>query len=209
MKLKSSSSSRLPAPVELAWSHNGEKWRVTAWPEPQFERCIGDRWKSDVPDEEVLRAGAQALGQANWQRYLEFVPVAERAVLRQFKFGRLSALHVLTQYPDLLATLAETPALTAYLADHLSLCAAETLSGKEIAAVHERDGVYGVLQRLGLPSSRQTLAILRNIIDPDLPKRLLEPLRAALWEPASISVLQRSPVITERNLVHCCHALAA
>jgi hypothetical protein len=68
---------------------------------------------------------------------------------------------------------------------------------------------YGVLEWLGLPASRQTLTILRNISDRDVAKRFLEPLRSMLWEPRSIFALQRVPEITDRYLARACHALAA
>jgi len=51
--------------------------------------------------------------------------------------------------------------------------------------------------------------ILRNLVDPDVPRRLLEPLRSMLWEPAAIFALQRMPEITDQKLARCCHALAA
>ena len=79
----------------------------------------------------------------------------------------------------------------------------------EIEAVYEREGIFGLLQWLGLPASRQTLAILRNITDPDLSRRLLEPLRAALWEPEAIWALTHARAITDECLAKACHALAA
>ena len=79
----------------------------------------------------------------------------------------------------------------------------------EIAAVHEREGVFGLLQWLGLPASRQTLEILRNVADPDLPRRLLEPLRSALWEPEVIWSLSRGGSVSDEQLARACHALAA
>jgi hypothetical protein len=60
-----------------------------------------------------------------------------------------------------------------------------------------------------LPASRQTLAILQNLASADVPKRFLEPLRTLLWEPRTIFALQRVPAITDRQLAHYCHALAA
>jgi hypothetical protein len=75
--------------------------------------------------------------------------------------------------------------------------------------VHEREGIFGVLQWLGLPSSRQTLAILRNVAAPDLPRKLLEPLRTALWEPETIWTLSHEPVLTDARIEAACHALAA
>ena len=75
--------------------------------------------------------------------------------------------------------------------------------------MQERSGVFGVLEWLGLPASRQTLGILRSVVEPDLPRRLLEPLRTVLWEPRTIFALQRLPALTDRHLARFCHALAA
>ena len=69
--------------------------------------------------------------------------------------------------------------------------------------------IFGVLEWLGLPASPQTLAILQHFADPDLPIRLLEPLRARLWEPETILELQHTEEITGRQLDRCCHARAA
>ena len=76
MKLKA--LTRLSAPILLSWSHEGSLWRVTCWPEVQFERQDGQgqTWTPAVPDEGVFFAAARALSTADWQKYLEFVPVA-------------------------------------------------------------------------------------------------------------------------------------
>ena len=42
-----------------------------------------------------------------------------------------------------------------------------------------------------------------------LPHRLLEPLRAALWEPQAIWALLHAPTLTDERLAEACHALAA
>jgi hypothetical protein len=60
-----------------------------------------------------------------------------------------------------------------------------------------------------LPASRQTLGILQQITDPDLPRRLLEPLRLNLWEPEGIWLLRHAGPMTDRQLARRCHALAA
>ena len=60
-----------------------------------------------------------------------------------------------------------------------------------------------------LPASRQTLAILRNVVQPNLPRRFLEPLRSMLWEPKALTTLQKTPALTDRQLSHYIHALAA
>ena len=43
----------------------------------------------------------------------------------------------------------------------------------------------------------------------DLPRRLLEPLRSALWNPAAPLRFERTPALSERALAAGCHALAA
>lgn len=196
-------------PLSLAWSHCGISYRVTTWPEVRFERLFGDDWVAVSPSEETLASASQTCGAAAWQPYLEFVPTEVREVLERFSFARMEALQVVARCPALVAELAETPALTAYLAAHVSLRGTEGPAWAEINAIHERSGIFGVLEWLGLPASRQTLTILHNMAAPDLPKRLLEPLRTMLWEPRAIFALQRVPAITDRVLEKFCHVLAA
>ena len=196
-------------PLALAWSHGGVPYRVTAWPEVQFERLYGTDWIPIAPSEEVLASAAQACGPLEWRPYLEFVPADVREFLARFSFARMEALQVIARCPALLPALAETPALTAFVAAHVGLRGTARPCWSEIGAVHERNGVFGVLEWLGLPASRQTLAILRNVEEPDLPKRFLAPLRTLLWEPRTIFALQRLPAITDRQLASYCHALAA
>jgi hypothetical protein len=184
-------------------------YRVTPWPEVRFERRYGDEWIPTSPAEDVLASAALELGPLDWRPYLEFVPAGARSFLAQFSFARMAALQVVARCPTLLPELAEIPALTAFLAAHMSLRGTPVPGWEEINAVHERSGIFGVLEWLGLPASRQTLAILRNIAEPDVPKRFLEPLRTMLWEPRTIFTLQRMPAITDRQLARHCHALAA
>ena len=112
----------------------------------------------------------------------------------------MPALAVIVHCPGLFETLVETPALTAFLAAHQGLRGGHHSGWSEIEAVYERGGVFGLLQWLGLPASRQTLAILRNIADPDLPRRLLEPLRSALWEPEVIWALSHELALTDEEM---------
>lgn len=198
-----------PVPLALTWSHAGAPWRVTPWPEVRFESRYGDEWIPAEATSEVLACAAQSCGPVGWQAYLEFVPAEVRELLGRFAIARMEALLVIARCPSLVRTLSDTPSLTAYLADHAALRGTARPCWAEIEAVHGRSGVFGLLEWLGLPASRQTLAILRNIVEPDLPKRLLEPLRSVLWEPATIFALQRLPAITDRQLARFCHALAA
>lgn len=210
--MKRSSSSRsvkCSVPLALAWSHAGLAYRVTPWPEARFEKRYGDEWIPTSPTEDALASAAQTCGAREWAPYLEFVPAGVRAYLERFAFTRMEALQVAARCPELVAELAATPALTAYVAAHPTLRGTAGACWREINAVFERTGVYGVLEWLGLPASRQTLGILRNVADVDVPKRLLEPLRSLLWEPRAIFLLQRMPAISDRELTQCCHALAA
>jgi len=196
-------------PLALRWAHDGLLHRVTAWPEVRFERRYGSQWIAFDPDELTLAAAAQGCDDAAWQAYLEFVNRDAREFLLRFAATRMEALQVIARSPALLEALAEAPALTAFVASHAALRGTAASAWGELNAVYERGGIFGVLEWLGLPASRQTLAILRNVAQPDLPKRWLGPLRTQLWEPQTIFALQRSPAITEPQLARYCHPLAA
>ena len=196
-------------PLALTWSHCGVAYRVSPWPEVRFECLYGTDWIATSPTEEVLSSAAQAFLPQDWNPYLEFVPTEVREFLRRFTFGRMDALQVVARCPSLLTMIAETPALTSFLASHVSLRGTAEACWEEISAVYERSGVFGVLEWMGLPASRQTLVILGNVVEPDLPKRFLEPLRSLMWEPTAIFALQRMPAITDRMLAQTVNALAA
>jgi hypothetical protein len=126
-----------------------------------------------------------------------------------FKFERLEALAVISQSPELLSELDRCPALTLFLAAHVGLRGTGVPRWAEISAVYLRGGIYAVLEWLGLPASGQTMAVLSRIIDPEIPRYLLSQLRAALWEPSSLFLLQRAEVLTQEDLATRCHPLAA
>ncbi len=195
---------------ELSWIHDGGRWRVTAWPEAAFlvEAAPGC-WSRGVPGEAALASAALGVSPARWRHYLEFVPAEVGAFLGRFAFSRMPALFAVTRCPELAGELMRTPALVAFLVAHRGLRGGETEAWGEITAVFERDGIFGLLQWLGLPASRQTLEVLRRVGDPDLPRRLLEPLRSALWEPEVIWSLGRGGVVSDEQLARACHALAA
>lgn len=204
------SNSRGAATLELVWIHDGLRYRVSLWPEVAFAReSAPGSWDPVEPSEAALASAALGVGAARWRAYLEFVPVAEREFLRQFEFSRMAALAVMVRCPEIFEELVATPALTAFVAAHRGLRGGEQSAWAEMAAVYGREGVFGLLQWLGLPASRQTLTILRNIADPELPRRLLEPLRSALWEPEAIWALTHAPALTDESLAETCHALAA
>lgn len=194
---------------ELTWAYAARFHRVTCWPEVQFECKIDDVWQPVAPSEELLTAAALSLTPADWKRYLQFVPETERAFLEQFRFGRLEALRVITRCPELLEILSETPALTAFVAAHPNLRGTPGCRWAEISAVVERNGVFGLLEWLGLPANRTTLAALGNLADPEVPHRLLEPTRGALWQPASREVMLRTSAISDVQLARCCQMRAA
>lgn len=205
---KSKSKAAVKAP-ELSWTHCGALYRIRAWPEAQCERQLSDRWEAVEPTGEALASGALCLDELQWGRYLEYVPMVERDYLLRFRYGRLAALWVLTRCPGIAESLFEAPALTAFVAAHSGLRGTASPRWGEVEVVHERSGIFGLLDWLGLPSSRQTLAVLHRLMDPDIPQRLLEPLRTSLWEPALLKVLERTTVLTDRELARCCHPLAA
>ncbi len=196
-------------PLALTWSHCGALYRVTAWPEARFECLYGEDWIETSPTEDALASAAMECDARAWAGYLEFVPAGVREVIERFGVGRMEALQVVARCPELVSEVAETPALSAFVAAHAALRGTGGACWAEINAVHERNGLFGVLEWLGLPASRQTLGILQSIVEPDVPKRLLEPLRNLLWEPTAIFALQRMPAITDRDLARACHALAA
>lgn len=196
-------------PLALSWSHIGVTYRVTAWPETRFERLYGEDWIAVSPSEDAFASAARSLGLAEWRPYLEFVPREVREYIGRFSFARMEALQIAARCPALVSELTEIPALTSFLSSHVGLRGTPAPRWEEINAVHDRSGIFGVLEWLGLPASRQTLNILRKVVEPDLPKRFLEPLRTLLWEPRSIFAMQRDPSLTDRRLAHYCHALAA
>lgn len=197
------------AAVEISWSHAGIFRRVTAWPDAAFERHCGDEWIPDQPTEGAFAAAAADVRPLTWRRYLEFLPAAGRQFITQFRFSRLEALQVVARCPELLPVLEQTPALTIFLSAHVTLRGSNRPGWDEISAVFERAGVFGLLEWLGLPALPKTLAALRNLADPEIPRRLLAPLRTALWDADALTSLERAPVVTDVDLARACHRLAA
>ena len=194
---------------ELSWIVNDTTWRVTLFPNPSFQVRTDEGWVSRVPDELMLACAAKHLTPGDWDRYLDSLPVEERSFVETFRQGRLAALYLLSRCPALSRDLQEAPALVSFLTHHRSLRGTAHFSWDELAAVHERSGLFGVLEWLGLPATRDTLKVLRAIADPDLPFRLLEPLRASLWEPRARSVLSHAEVLDDRRLSRLCQPVAA
>ena len=207
--MKSNSRKAVQPPVEISWSLGGVYRRVTAWPDVAFERRCGDAWIRDHPAEGDYAAAAADVRETTWRRYLEYLPARERAFVAQFRFSRLEALQVIARCPELLAVLEETPALTIFVSAHVTLRGSERPGWDEISALFERAGVFGILEWLGLPASRQTLVALRNFADPEIPRRFLGPLRTVLWDVGVLSTLERSSVVTDVDLARHCHRLAA
>ena len=184
--MKRITSLKKTSPVQLTWSHLGTLYRVTAWPEVEFQAQIEGKWVTIDPEptSEVFSAAAVMIGRTEWKRYLDFVPAAERELLERFTWTRLSALAVITRCPELMEDLATTPALTCFISAHTLLRGSSRPSWAEISAVHGRSGLFGLLDWLGLPANRATLEALARLEDPDVPRRLLGRLREALWNPA-------------------------
>jgi len=195
--------------IDLHWSHLGVAYRITTWPDVRIQRFEGDGWESIEAEEEELASGIVEVDAEMWHRYLGFVPPAERTFLQRFEYGKLAALLMLARGPGLLADLEEIPALVPFLAAHSSLRGMDHSHWEEVAVVHERGGVYALLEWLGLPARRETLLVLQNMVDPDVPRRLLEPLRRMLWRPIELFVLQHTPELTDRQLAQYCRKLAA
>lgn len=207
--MKSTLRKPVQTPIELTWSHAGVFRRVTPWPNVAFERQYGDEWIPDQPTEGAFAAAAADLRDPAWRRYLEYLPARERAFLAQFRFSRLEALQVIARCPELLEVLEEIPALTVFVSAHVTLRGAARPGWDEISAVFERAGVFGLLEWLGLPATRQTLTALRNFADAEIPRRFLAPLRTVLWDDATLTTLERASVVTDLDLARHCHRLAA
>src|SRR3954470_8303890 len=85
---------KMSMPLALAWSHCGVSYRVTPWPEVQFERLYGDEWIAAPISEDVLASAAQTCGALEWRPYLEFVPAEALDFIGRFSFARMEALLV-------------------------------------------------------------------------------------------------------------------
>ena len=195
--------------VQLIWPHEGTLCRVGPWPGAEFERLVVDSWQACEPGEDAIVSAARCISEDAWQEYLDYVPAPQRELLSLFRPGRIAVLQVLARCPDLTSDLVETPTVASFLAAHRALRGDPTARWPEISAIHERAGIFGLLEWLGLPASRQTLAILRRLANPDLPLRFLEPLRTSLWEPETLWSLQHRGTITGRFLERFFHPLAA
>lgn len=189
----------------------GVLYRATAWPEVEFQVQRDGAWTALEPDpsNEIFASAAVMLGRAEWARYLEYVPAAERAFLQTFTWNRLAALAVLTRCPELLPELAATPALTAFVAAHVALRGTAQPAWSEVSAVYGRGGVFALLEWLGLPATRRALDTLSGLEEPDVARRFLSSLREALWSPLAATLLRRSDPLSDRELAGRLQVLAA
>lgn len=208
--MKPASAKRSLVPVQLTWSHLGVLYRVTAWPDVEFQAQRDGKWVPFDPNpaSEVFAAAAVMLGKAEWRRYLEYVPAAERALLERFAWSRLAALATLRRCPALTEVLDRTPALAAFVAAHATLRGTPHPAWAEISAVYERSGIFGLLDWLGLPAAPRTLEALASLESPDIAKRLLEPLREALWSPMLATLFNTEEPVREVELAAQLHAAA-
>jgi hypothetical protein len=201
-----SRTSRFSVPLALAWTRRGASYRITPWPDVQIEQRYGTEW---VP---VTLTPAQLTGAelhpGAWRAYLEFVPSDVRELVSLFRTNRLLALQVASRCPELVGALTETPALATFVTCHAQLRGSPMERWDELNAQFERGGIFSVLDWLGMPATRQTIAILTSLIAADLAPRLAEPVRAALWRPTGILSLAATSHDTDRDLADSC-ALAA
>jgi hypothetical protein len=209
--MKTAAAKKIAAPIQLTWSHLGLLYRVTAWPEVEFQVQRDGRWEAFEVDPSggVFAAAAVMLGRAEWNRYLEFVPPAERQVIEKFRFNRLAALAVIKHNPELLPELANAPALAMFVASHVELRGAGRPGWAEISAVYGRAGIFGLLEWLGLPATRKALDGLAALTDPDVARRLLLRVREVLWSPLAGQLLHSPKPLNDRELAARCEILAA
>jgi hypothetical protein len=192
-------------PIALSWSHQGISYRLSPWPEVRLERKYGAEWITAALDPEALRQAQH--DPSAWRSYAEFVPAPIRELLGCFRANRLIAVHVAARCPELASALIELPALVPFIAQHGALRGDARWS--ELTAVFDRAGVFGIMEWLGLPATRDALTILRDVITPDVPEALLGPLRVVLWKPEGVFALARRSAMSEWELMQTCHALAA
>jgi hypothetical protein len=183
--------------------------RVTAWPDLRFEKQSTEGWVELSGNEELSACQALNFTRGAWERYLQSVPFDVRGYLERFSSGRLTALLVLVRCPSLHSTLMDCPALAIFLAQHPRLCGTHEPRWSQIETIHEREGVFGLFAWLGLPASRQTLAVLAHLPCSALVFGLLEALRTRLWEPAVICAFSREELISERHITQLCQPCAA
>lgn len=172
-----------PLPGQLVWKRGHLTHRVTAWPELAFETLKRQTWHRLHPDPSSrgFHAHAALIDDAQWRDFLDYLPLPRRELVQLFQSGRLAALVVSTHCPTLVDSLLQTPALLPFVAHHTAIRGTSLPAWPEINAVHERGGLFALLEWLGLPASRLTLARLGEITQPDLPPHSLESLRRQLW----------------------------
>jgi hypothetical protein len=189
------SSSRRPTALapHLVWHHLGQAHRVTIWPEVAFEKEISPSlWVPYTPDpsSDAFTSGAVMLDKRRWSIFLEYFPTNWTRFIGRFSFHRLHALAALAYAPALQEDFAETPLLALLVAIHADLRGLAGAQWGELNALCERGSVFGVLEWLGLPSTRACLDQL-GLIDPDLPVRDLSRVREMLWQQHDAAVRAR------------------
>ena len=188
-------------PADLSWFHYGTAFRAMPWPAVQIECETSKGWVAVNPTIDVYDSAAATLSNDEWWEYMDYVPYRVRNVVEQFKYGRLEALYVINHCHTLFDALEETPAIISFLAAHENLRGITEPAWREINAIYARNGIFGILEWLGLPASKQTLTILSHLASPDIPRRVLEPLRSHLWEPKVIFDLQDREDISHNEII--------
>jgi hypothetical protein len=189
------------SPAHLSWFHYGTAFRATPWPSLQIECETSRGWISISPTVDLYASAAATISTEEWNEYMDFVPYRIRNLVDLFKYGKLEALYVVNQCYKLIDDLEKTPALISFLAAHELLRGFTDPEWSEINAMYERAGIFGILEWLGLPASKQTLTILSHLISPDIPRRVLTPLRSHLWEPKVIFDLKDRNTISHSQII--------
>lgn len=168
------------------WTTAARTYRIM--PNPLcFEYRTASGWAPHCPNptEDSWADAELAVQNADWNGFLSFTEPWVRDLASQFEAHRLAALAVAASCPELGRALCGIPSLTVLVAIHGSLRGESRPHWEEIDAIYERNGIYGVMEWLGLPASRSALAAFRLIEDPALPLSLANRLRENLWNAAA------------------------
>lgn len=207
--MKNSRLRPVSAPIALTWDSHASSYRVT--PDLQFEMPSSTGWVGCQPDpmEDSFLEAEMTMPDQQWVRFLEFVDPLPRSLVGCFRLRRLAALAVAAHCPALVPQMLEAQTLVPALAGHVTLRGETHPRWDQINAVFDCAGIFGLLEWLGFPSSRQTLSVLKRLASPDLAPSRITPLRESLWNPEDLSRLLRSGSLTEAEIIPCDHGVAA
>jgi len=203
-----SAKSRRRQPVSspaLTWSHLGQLHRVTVGPEANFEREVTPgRWEGFQPNPMGAEfvAAAVMIDARRWRSYLEYLPADEARWVNAFGSHRMLALAALRECPALKEDFMNLPVLALLVAAHPLLRDTTTPAWAELTTVFERNGLFGLLEWLGLPATGACLEFLAEA-QRDTALCQLEPMRGRLWQ------LHEAGVVRSRTGHSWSQALAA